>query len=346
MSLTVNIKKRLGEFTLDVVFETDGGISGLLGASGSGKSMTLMCIAGIVKPDSGLIRLNGRTLFNAEEHINLTPQQRHVGYLFQSYALFPNMTVRQNIVCGLCREKEKTERERAYRDMIEMMQLEGLEKHRPGQLSGGQQQRVALARILIGNPELLVLDEPFSALDSHLREKLQLEILQLLRAYGKDTLLVTHSRDEAYQLCGDIALFDSGRIVTQKETKKLFADPGSRHAAIMTGCKNVVGVRKAGENLVEVPEWGVIFNTSGTVGDNIRAIGIRAHYFDPDNKTNRFPVRFTAETERPFENSIQFRYKDQLSETQDIWWLVPKDGKEVQLPSMLGVPPESIMLLY
>ena len=131
MSLSVDIKKRLGDFTLRVAFETDGGVLGLLGASGCGKSMTLKCIAGIEKPDSGRIVLDGRTLFDADRHINLPPQQRQVGYLFQNYALFPNMTVRQNILCGLRAQKDRAKREQALSEIVALLQLEGLEDRRP-----------------------------------------------------------------------------------------------------------------------------------------------------------------------------------------------------------------------
>ena len=146
MSLIVDIRKDLGSFRLDVKFEAESGVTCLLGASGCGKSMTLKCIAGIEKPDEGHIELDGRVLYDSEKKIDLPPQQRRVGYLFQNYALFPNMTVRQNILCGLCREKDRSEKERRLREMVNMLQLEGLENHKPHQLSGGQQQRVALAR--------------------------------------------------------------------------------------------------------------------------------------------------------------------------------------------------------
>ena len=180
MSLVVDIHKRLGAFHLDVAFEAGNGITCLLGPSGCGKSYTLKCIAGIERPDSGHISLDGRVLFDSERKIDLPPQKRQVGYLFQNYALFPNMTVAQNIRCGLHREKDKAVREQRLREMLRLMRLEGLEKHRPYQLSGGQAQRVALARILVSEPQLLMLDEPFSALDSHLRDLLKIELRQEL----------------------------------------------------------------------------------------------------------------------------------------------------------------------
>lgn len=346
MSLLVDIKKKLGDFCLDVSFETNGGVSGLLGASGSGKSITLMCIAGIVKPDSGKIILNGTILFDSKRRINLTPQQRRVGYLFQNYALFPNMTVRQNILCGLHSEKDKTKKERLLQEIIERMQLSGLEKRRPSQLSGGQQQRTALARMLIGEPNLLVLDEPFSALDAHLRGQLQVETQKLLARFGKDALIVTHNRDEAYHLCQDIALLNAGKLITHKNTKQLFADPKSRQAALLTGCKNIVDAKKAGEHSVSVPTWNVQLTTAQPVRDDLCAIGIRAHDFNIKTTQNRFPVLFMDEMESPFEYNVQFRYKNQLEEAKDIWWILYKEKRAEQFPHELGVDPANIMLLY
>ena len=219
---------------------------GILGASGCGKSMTLRCIAGVEKPDAGRIVLDGRTLYDSARRINVKPQERQVGYLFQNYALFPNMTVRQNILCGMRRLKDKADRERLLCEQLELMQLSGLEKHYPAQLSGGQQQRVALARILVSRPKLLMLDEPFSALDSHLREKLLVEMKEILRRYGGVSLMVTHNRDEAYDLCSSIALMETGRVHTHKPTKQLFADPGTVVGAMMTGCKNIAPARRVG----------------------------------------------------------------------------------------------------
>jgi len=346
MSLTVDIKKRLGDFFLDVSFETDGSISGLLGASGCGKSITLMCIAGIMKPDSGKIVLNGRTLFSSELNINLKPQKRQVGYLFQNYALFPNMTVQQNILCGLRSTKDKEKKENILYEIIKRMQLTGYENHYPSQLSGGGQQRTALARILVGEPKLLMLDEPFSALDSHLRGQLQVEMKKMLKLFGKDVVIVTHSRDEAYKLCDNIALIDSGKLTVHKETKQLFIDPESRSAALITGCKNIVEARKTGEYEVEAIDWGVRLITSRPVHDNLCAIGIRAHYFNPKSAQNRFPVHFIDEIESPFQYNIQFRYENQLMGTQDIWWRVSKEKKTGAFPSELGIAPANIMLLY
>lgn len=346
MSLQVEIYKKLGDFTLDAAFETSGGVLGLLGASGCGKSITLKCIAGIETPDRGRIVLDGVTLFDSEQKINLPPQKRQVGYLFQNYALFPNMTVRQNILCGLCREKDKARRQAELEQVLELLQLQGLEQHRPAQLSGGQQQRVALARILVNKPRLLMLDEPFSALDSHLREKLQLQMREVLAGFGRDVLMVTHSRDEAYHMCRRVAVMDSGRLLAVKDTKELFADPGSIRAAMLTGCKNIAAARKAGEYEVDVPEWGVRLQTAQPVGDGIKAVGIRAHYFNGRAAANRYPVEYLGEMEEPFEWIVQFRYKGQAPDAAPLWWRMPKDRRPQQFPECFGVAPANVLLLY
>ena len=346
MSLFVEIRKRLGAFVLDARFETDDPVTGLLGASGCGKSMTLKCIAGVETPDEGRIVLDGETLFDSARGINLPPQKRGVGYLFQHYALFPHMTVERNILCGLHGEKDKAVRQQRLREMIAMLQLEGLEKHRPAELSGGQAQRVALARMLVSRPRLLLLDEPFSALDSHLRDQLQPQFLSLLRSYGRQAVMVTHSRDEAYHLCSRLCVMDGGRILRAGGTKEVFADPGSEPAARLTGCKNIARAVKAGEYEVDVPEWGIRLTAAKPVPDNVRAVGLRAHYFHPRAAANRYAVQWVDELEEPFEWILLFRYEGQDAASPALWWRMPKDKKPSAMPEALGIAPENVLLLH
>ena len=345
MSLIVDIRKDLGKFKLQAAFEAGDGITSLLGPSGCGKSLTLKCIAGIEKPDSGHIELDGRVLFDAKKHINLRPQERHVGYLFQNYALFPNMNLRQNILCGM-REKSRAEQEQNLSEILAVMQLEGLEKHRPHQLSGGQQQRAALARILVSEPKLLMLDEPFSALDAHLRDSLKIELRDMLQRFGREVLMVTHSREEAYNMSSAIAVMDQGKLLTLKPTKELFADPGSIPAAVMTGCKNIFPARKCGDCEVEVPALGIRLKTAGPVGAKLSAVGIRAHYFNPSTPHNRYPVRFVEEMEEPFETILQFRYAGQDPASPPVWWRIPKEKRPQSFPQELGIAPANVLLLY
>jgi len=344
--LSVDIQKKIGAFSLNVSFNAADGVTGILGASGCGKSMTLRCIAGIDKPDHGRITLDDTVLFDSEQGINLPSQKRKVGYLFQNYALFPNMTVEKNILCGLYHEKDKAKRGQMLGDTVSLLKLEGLEKHLPSQLSGGQQQRAALARILVNKPRLLMLDEPFSALDSHLRGHLLIRMKKILDCYGGSTLMVTHNRDEAYNLCKGIAVMDAGTILALKPAKELFSNPESIAGAMITGCKNICPAKKTGEHEVEVPDWGIRLVTAQPLREGLCAIGIRAHYFDPEIRQNRFPVRFTGGMEGPFDFCLQFRYENQQDKAQDVLWLHPKEKKSAGVPAMLGVEPENVLPLY
>ncbi|MDD3337164.1 MAG: ATP-binding cassette domain-containing protein [Eubacteriales bacterium] len=346
MSLLIDIEKKLNGFTLQTTFQADSGITGLLGASGCGKSMTLRCIAGVERPDSGHIELNGITLFDSKKHINLPPQQRHIGYLFQHYALFPNMTVEKNILCGLRHQPDRRKREAECAKMLNWLQLTGLENRRPSQLSGGQQQRVALARMLVNDPALLMLDEPFSALDAHLRVRLQMETKKLLLDVGKPALMVSHSRDEVYHLCDSIAVMDQGKVMQHKETKLLFANPESRCAALLTGCKNLSAARKISEHELEALDWGVRLATALPLRDDLIAVAIRAHYFHPKAAQNLLPIRFQDEMEEPFETILPFRYTSQKENAPALWWRIAKDKKPSPLPEALGVAAVNVLPLY
>lgn len=288
MSLYVDIRKKLGGFTLETQFEAADGVTGILGASGCGKSMTLRCIAGIVKPDEGHIELDGKVLFDSREKINLRPQERHVGLLFQNYALFPNMTVRQNLMTGLKAEKTgKKEAEIRIQEMLEKFELKDLEKHKPAELSGGQQQRVALARIFLSSPRVLMLDEPFSALDGYLRWNLEQELLETLKEFGGPTLFVSHSRDEVYRICDRVCVMDQGASSPVIPVKQLFEAPKSRAAALLSGCKNFARaeVKEAASadkpGRVYVQDWGETLAFTGEHGpdtEDVRYVGVRSHY--------------------------------------------------------------------
>lgn len=219
MQLEINISKKLKEFTLQAELALQDGVLGLMGSSGSGKSMLLKCLAGIETPDSGRIVLNDRVLFDSAAKINLPPQQRRVGYLFQSYALFPNMSVAENIICGPRAKGLRQEQSKAVvQAMVSKFQLQGLEARYPRQLSGGQKQRAALARLLAVEPEVILLDEPFSALDTQLKDRLQEQLQLLLAEYGGISVLVSHDRQEIERL-SDRVLFIQQGILSEEGTK-------------------------------------------------------------------------------------------------------------------------------
>lgn len=341
MSIEVNIKKRLGSFTLDVAFSAGNEVLALLGASGCGKSMTLRCIAGIERPDEGRIVVDGEVLFDSKRRIDLPPQKRRVGLLFQHYALFPTMTVEQNIAAGL-RKKDPA----LVEQYIRRFRLEGLEKRLPGQLSGGQQQRAALARMLVPQPRLLMLDEPFSALDAHLRWELEQEVLAVTRSFGGTTLLVSHDRDEVYRTAGPLAVFGQGRIDRVGDKWELFRDPVTAAAARLTGCKNLTAARWAGET-VAAPAWGLTLRGVDP-GRPANCLGVRAHYLqgaaEPGENVFRYEIQCVIED--TFSIILMIHPAD-APQAQPIRWELSKADYAALPPGQLAyIPPEALLPLW
>lgn len=349
MALYVEIEKRLGNFFLHVQFETDNEILALLGASGCGKSMTLKCIAGIETPDRGRIVLNDRTLFDSKERINLPPQERRVGYLFQQYALFPHMTVAQNIAAGL-RGKGRAERKAAVVEKLHAFHLEGLEKLRPAQLSGGQQQRVALARIFAGEPEVLLLDEPFSALDSYLKWQLELEMMDILRDFCGDVLFVSHSRDEVCRLCRTVCVLTAGQSEAKESVQALMENPGTVSGALLSGCKNFSEIERIGARKIRCADWGVELITAQNIPDNAAFAGIRAHFLHAASgkEENRIPCRVHRIVDNVFSIVLMLETPGGSTGRSLLRMELPKeDWMSMGMPETLTLTaaPEDVMLL-
>lgn len=350
MALQVCIKKKLGRFLLDTKFEIEDQRLGILGASGCGKSMTLKCIAGIETPDEGYIIHNGEVLFDSAKRINVSPQKRQIGYLFQNYALFPTMTVEQNICIGMRGDKKQIAV--TLDQYLERFQLTALRQLYPAQLSGGQQQRVALARMMAVQPRILLLDEPFSALDSYLKEALLREMLTMLREFSGHILMVSHNRDEMYKLCSNLAIMDKGTILAIGKTTAVFENPQTVQAARLTGCKNISAVRRTATDEVEALNWGIHLKTAQPVSDQVTHIGIRAHHIMPSDghgHVNEFPISIESSQEAPFERHYFIRNKESLPK-EALWWKVNKylinEAEMEPLPSYVSIRPEDIMLLY
>lgn len=337
--LKVDIHKELKEFDLDVDFELKNGCLGILGPSGCGKSMTLKSIAGIVDPDKGIVSLTTgeeTVYFDSEKKINLKPQKRNVGYLFQNYALFPNMTVEENVGIGASNSDENV-----VSEMIRRFHLEGLEKRYPRQLSGGQQQRVALARIMAYGPDVILLDEPFSAMDTGLKEKLRRELANFLNNFNGFSVLVTHDRDEAFQFCEELIILDKGKIIAKGKTVDLFENPGKVEVARLTGCKNISKIEIIDDYHVKSLDWDVTFEVSEKVSPNIAYIGIRAHDIYPGQKddVNALDASNSSKLEMPFEWQITL--------TNGLLWKLDKQMREheFEIPEYLKVDPKNIILL-
>ncbi len=284
--LEVSLKKSLPGFNLEVNFTVNQEILAILGPSGSGKTMTLQCIAGLIKPDEGYIKVNDKVLLDTAKGISLKPQTRRVGFVFQNYALFPHFTVRQNIGYGI-RQLPKQEAEAKISQLLETMHITGLGHRYPRQLSAGQQQRVSLARAIAPEPEVLLLDEPFSALDSQVKERLELELVNLQSFYKGNILYVTHNLAEGYKLASKIAVYDAGRIVQCDYKNKVIESPANRTVARLTGVRNIMqgSIEEiAGSILrVGVPELGgnlkiTTDNTAGLAVNQKITIGIRPEF--------------------------------------------------------------------
>ena len=296
MSLEVDIKKTFGSYSLELAFSAGDEVFGLLGASGCGKSLTMRSIAGIETPDEGRIVVNGQVFFDSAGGINLRPQERKTALLFQSYMLFPNLTVENNVAAGLSLEEYleplkvgpvtlkkrhrgkrwHEERDRIVAEELKRFDVGAFAKRYPAQLSGGQQQRVALARMLAAKPGILMLDEPFSALDSHLKSVLEQNLTGLFEMFEGTILYVSHDIDEAVRFCDTIAVMEQGRIMEIDKGRELIEDPKSLAGVKLGGCKNATDAEYVDDHTVYCPQWGVRIHIEETVPRSVKAIGLRA----------------------------------------------------------------------
>jgi molybdate transport system ATP-binding protein len=260
----IDIEKRVGDFDLRPAFQADDEMVVLFGPSGCGKSLTLRAVAGLLTPDRGRIELpDGSVAFDAAGGVDLQPQMRNLGYVVQELALFPHMTARENIEFGITGWPKERRREQSER-LVTMLGLNGLEDRRPREMSGGQQQRVALARALAAEPSLLLLDEPFSALDAPLRTVLRRELTSLRKRLGLTVLLVTHDLGEAYGLADRVVVYDQGAVLQHGPREEIFRHPASRRVAELVEVRNIIpgtiGAYSEGVAFVQTP-W---FNASVT----------------------------------------------------------------------------------
>ena len=311
--IELRISKALELFSLQVDIKLSEGSSlALVGPSGCGKSMTLRIIAGLEQPDEGYIKVGDTVFYDSSERTFVPAYKRHVGFLFQNYALFPHLTVEQNIAFGL-NHRPKLERQVKVHSIIERLRLKGLEKRYPQYISGGQQQRVALARTLVTDPELLLLDEPFSALDSQVKKKMEKEVIHVRDAFSGTMILVTHSLEEAFRLCNNIAVMDNGNIIQLGTQEEIIHQPANRTVARLTETENIFDgtvVERNGQTArLWVEELQVHLTISNTLKQDDLSLGIRPARLivkqehsteggEPD-VDNRFPGRIVQTIPTP-----------------------------------------------
>lgn len=339
MSLCVDIEKRLGDFHLTARFETGAGPLALLGASGGGKSVTLRCAAGLIRPDRGRITLDGQVLFDSEKGIDLPPRKRRVGYLFQQYALFPHWTARQNLLAAAGRKRADT-----AEALLARFRLSEAADLRPAQLSGGQQQRLALARMLAASPKAILLDEPLSALDPFLRTQVELELAETLSAFPGPAVWVTHDRGEVLRNCGEVCVLDRGRTQPVCAVESWYRRPSTEAGARLAGWENLADAR-AEEDGICLPQWGVWLRCGGAVPPDIRRAGFRSASVRPAGPGE--------------ENGIPCRVLRVLRELEGVTVLLMPEGAVPDAPPLrmalrepppegetltVTVPPESVLI--
>ncbi|NJL48797.1 MAG: molybdate ABC transporter permease subunit [Leptolyngbyaceae cyanobacterium SM2_5_2] len=353
--LVIDIKKHLTNFTLATNFVVNQKILGILGGSGSGKSMTLRCIAGVETPTSGRIVLNGQTLFDSEAGINLPSHRRKVSLVFQNYALFPHLTVAKNIAFGL-QKLSKQARVQRVNQQLALVKLQSMADRYPHQLSGGQQQRVALARALATDPEVLLLDEPFSALDTYLRSQMERQLVETLTNYSGVTLFVTHNLEEAFRVCENLMVMSAGKPIAFDSKHRIFERPQTVRVAQLTGCRNFSRAVAITKNRLDALDWDVTLNVVDAIPKNLSHIGIRAHQIhispQPDpQQDNIFPCWLAATSETPHRMTLFLKLNAEPEGHQDyhlqaeIFKEKWQDVKEYSFPWHVRLEPLRLMMM-
>jgi molybdate transport system permease protein len=321
MKLIVDIQKQLPNYSLNIAFDLEEEALGILGSSGSGKSMTLRCIAGIETPTRGTIVLNNRILYDARQGINVPSRDRKVGFLFQNYALFPHLTVAQNVAYGL-KGQSRNAINRQITALLKQVKLSGVGDRYPHQLSGGQQQRVALARALAPAPDVLLLDEPFSALDTHLRSELEKQLLKMLSNYSGLTLFVSHNLEEAYRICPKLLVLSAGQVVAAGRKQTIFDHPGTLTVAQLTGCKNYSRIQRMAEQKIHALDWNCTLQTLEPVLSRHTHVGMRAHqitFLENPTQTNTFPAWLASTSETPHRMTLYLKLGEPPTGPEDYY---------------------------
>ena len=362
INLTVNIQKQLSDFLLDVNFTTERNSLGLLGASGAGKSTIIRCIAGLETPDRGIIILNGRVLFDSYKGINLPVKERNCGILFQDYALFPHLTVGENIAFGMSNKLSAKKITREVERHLIMVELSGYSDRNINELSGGQRQRVALARVKASNPEILLLDEPFSALDTYLRHKQEKLLRKSLQTYRGVTLLITHNLEEAYRVCPNLLIIDRGKAIAYGKKETIFRHSPNIRTAQVTNCKNFSQGIVINNKQVKAIDWNCLLEIAEIPNNNLAnklskevTIGIRAHQIiitEDNNGVNIFDCWLASYSETQHRVTCYLKlhqppnsaedYHLQTEVLQDKWLQLRKKS----FPWKIQLKPSRIMIFW
>ena len=354
IELFVDIQKQLPGFFLDVTFDTDQTPLGLLGGSGAGKSLILRCIAGLDTPDRGRIVLNGKVLFDSSKNINLPPRDRACGVLFQNYALFPHLTIAENIAFAIGNKMSQRELKQEIERQLIAVDLPGMSDRYPGELSGGQQQRVALARAKASQPGIMLLDEPFSALDTYLRDKQEKLLRNNLIHYQGVTLFITHNLEEAYRVCPNLLVVDKGKAIASGSKQAIFEHPGNFRTAQLTGCKNFSRATKISERQVKAIDWNCTLEVIEPIPKSLAFVGIRAHQLvfpNDNNGINTFPCWLATISETQHRMTLYLKLNQIANNPEDyhlqaeVFKAQWQSLKDIPFPWKMQVNTLQIMLL-
>lgn len=340
MSVLIEIEKKMSGHWLEVSYESLSGKIGILGTEGSGKSLLLKCIAGIEKPDRGRIQIQGRTVFESWKRTNVKTPKRNVGYLMSDYALFPSLSVENNILCGY-----RGKRGQGEMDVVEYIRkfgLTGLEDAYPSQLTDLAKFRTAIARVLIGNPQILLLDDPFYGKTGYQKEELKEEFARYQKAFENGYILASADPEEIYSFCEDVIVLDHGRMIASGKTENIFEDPGTVECARLIGCRNISQIEAMDEYHLYASDWGIALRTEKKIKKDITHVGIRtSDLLAVDNLSqNCIPIQI-LESRRSTKN-VKYEGKNAKADKETVlYW----ESKEQKIPACLYFPPEKLMLL-
>ncbi len=335
MSLSVHIRKKLASFILEVNFDIADENFALLGVSGSGKSMLLKCIAGIETPDEGRIVINDHVVFDSSKHINVKVQERQCGFVFQNYALFPNMTVTENIACSI---KDKKNKQQVIQQLLIQYDLEEVKNSYPAYLSGGQQQRCAIARTMASSPKILLLDEPFSALDKLLKQKLIQDLNQVLTSFKGTTMFVSHDHEEVYRLANSVGILERGKLIELDDKVKVYHTPSHVSCAKQVGIRNISCIDKIDTQTVYAKDWDIVLKTNQEVQPYHTHIGIRELPIQMITTNNMIEIEIIDTIQEIYGEYVIIRKKD-----SDAEGIICR--KECVKHQKIYIPEESIFLM-
>lgn len=327
--LDITAERTLENFTLAVSFDAAKGAVGVLGPSGSGKTMTLRMIAGISTPDQGRITLNDRVLFDSSTGQNIPAANRRIGFVFQDYALFPHMTVAENVGFGM-RFLSKEEQRLRIDQQLTTMRIAELANRYPREISGGERQRVAIARCMAMEPDALLLDEPFAALDPHLRRQTEEQLRETLAHFDGVVVFVTHDMEEAFRFCTDLLVLDHGAVIARGPKHELFERPRTVAAARLTGCKNIAVANRTATDRISVASWECELSTATPLPSALSHVGYRSHQIVFQQSAaglNSFPCWLVSTSEAPHEMTLYLKLHNppQQGESAHLQADIPKD---------------------